>query len=649
MPSWSQRSLQLDRTLAELPASSEAASSTRNERLHRILLRIHELQNARKELPPPLKRVSSAALSVDDFRSLSTLSRSGPFSRVELVAAESSLTDRQQSIPGKVYVMKTVDRRWAFRMRQQQSSLHELAILRLGSSSSHHSFSSHHSRIPRLIASFLSPTSFHLVLDHAPGGDLWALLEQQKDGKDPSSGEGLPEEWVRSWMRALVEAVEWLHAAGWAHRDIKPHNLLLLANGHLQLTDFGSAAPITSFPSASATSPAVCSSIARKYCLALVGTPDYIAPEVLHYAERVAEDSKDFDAATAEEFGEERAYGAEVDWWACGVVMYELLFGQAPFFAESIPETYERIVNWSEHLTFPASSSVSRDAEGFIRSLLVSAPDRLSASTLKSSTWLLPPKQTSRSPPAYLQPTFQPPALSLSLSLSLSARSHQPSATSFTTFSASFFSSPGLSILRPSPGTADAAKKEEGRYWEAATWGGCVELPDAGEFEIAAGEHEAPHQSEQQSHAPSPAKPSEPSFGSPRWAYETPTRPLRRPAPSGTAVAGDAPASSGRSRRMLSDVEAWKEMQEHAWEVGTTAKRKMPPRSDGSAHQQQPPTAMVLPRREEVVSPGQEKEKRAIGSLEKRQKEMVEKLEEMDRKYKGLFELAAKEQEGQRR
>ncbi|CEQ41859.1 SPOSA6832_03644 [Sporobolomyces salmonicolor] len=532
----------------------------------------------RAKLPPPLKRVSSAALSVDDFRSLSTLSRSGPFSCVELVAAESSLTGRQQPIPGKVYVMKTVDRRWAFRMRQQQSPLHELAILRLGSSSFHHSFSSHHSRIPRLIASFLSPTSFHLVLDHAPGGDLWTLLEQQMDGKDPSCGEGLPEEWVRSWMRELVEAVEWLHEAGWAHRDIKPHNLLLLANGHLQLTDFGSAAPITSFPSTSATSPSVYSSIARKYCLALVGTPDYIAPEVLHYAERVAEDSKDFDAATAEEFGEERAYGAEVDWWACGVVMYEVRM----FFpsTESIPETYERIVNWSEHLTFPASSSVSRDAEGFIRS---------------------------------------------------------------------FFSSPGLSILRSSPGTADAAKKEEGRYWEAAAWGGCVELPEAGEFEVAAGEHEAPHQSEQQSHALSPAKPSEPSFGSPRWAYETPARPLRRPSPSGTDVAGDAPASSGRSRRMLSDVEAWKEMQEHAWEVGTTAKRKMAPRSDGSAHQQQPPTPMVLPRREEVVSPGQEKEKRVIGSLEKRQKEMVEKLEEMDRKYKGLFELAAKEQEGQRR
>ncbi|GAA5873568.1 hypothetical protein JCM1840_005963 [Sporobolomyces johnsonii] len=528
-------------------------------------------------------------------------------------------------------------------MRQQQSLLHELAILRLGSSSFPPSSSSHHSRIPRLIASFLSPTSFHLVLAHAPGGDLWTLLEQQMDGKDPSCGEGLPEEWVRSWMRELVEAVEWLHEAGWAHRDIKPHNLLLLANGHLQLTDFGSAAPLTSFPSTSATSPPSYSSIARKYCLALVGTPDYIAPEVLHYAERVAEDSTDFDAATAEEYGEERAYGGEVDWWACGVVMYELLFGQAPFFAETIPETYERIVDWSDHLTFPASSSVSRDAEGFIRSLLVSAPDRPSVSTLKTSAWLHPPNQTSRSSPAYLPPPFQPP----SLSLAHSTRSHQPSMTSFTTFSASFFSSPGLSILRPSPSTVDAAKKEEGRYWEAAAWGGCVELPDVGEFEVDAGESEAPHQAEQQSHVPPPAKPSEPSFGSPRWAYETPARPLRRPPPSGTDASGDAPRSSGRSRRMLSDVEAWKEMQEYAWEVGMTAKRKVPQRIDRSAHQQpQPPTPMVLLRREEVVSPGQEKEKRVIGSLEKRQKEMVEKLEEMDRKYKGLFELAAKEQEG---
>lgn len=95
---------------------------------------------------------------------------------------------------------------------QQQSVGHEVAILRLGLSSSSPS------PIPRLIASFLSPTSFHIILEHAAGGDLWTVLERQNEGVEPGSEVGLREDWVRFWMAQLVEAVEWLHEKGWAHR-----------------------------------------------------------------------------------------------------------------------------------------------------------------------------------------------------------------------------------------------------------------------------------------------------------------------------------------------------------------------------------------------------------------------------------------------
>lgn len=98
-------------------------------------------------------------------------------------------------------------------------------------------------------------------------------------------------------------------------RDIKPHNILLDQKGRILLTDFGSAASITSVPDPN--------SIAKRDCRTLVGTPDYIAPEVLLFAEQLAEDSFDLDLSKQWD-DEARAYGIEVDWWSLGVTIYEV-------------------------------------------------------------------------------------------------------------------------------------------------------------------------------------------------------------------------------------------------------------------------------------------------------------------------------------
>lgn len=183
------------------------------------------------------------------------------------------------------------------------------------------------------------------------------------------------------------------------HRDIKPQNLLLDADGHLLLTDFGSAAPLLP-ASSSSSSPFA---IARKHCRALIGTPDYIAPEILSHAEALyLEDEEEEDSdeggggglgiksrpaaagVSAESKDELAAYGAQVDLWSSGIVMYEvgpkfismtvsvscpkalppsqLLFGVAPFYAEEIPETYERIVRSQVRIIFgPSLRTVDRN------------------------------------------------------------------------------------------------------------------------------------------------------------------------------------------------------------------------------------------------------------------------------------------------
>ncbi|GAA6038929.1 hypothetical protein JCM8097_000579 [Rhodosporidiobolus ruineniae] len=626
MPAWRQRRKELDQALAELAGGG----SSPDEQLHLELLRDEQAGQRPQDLRPPQKRLRTLALAPDDFPSLSTLSSSGHFSRVELVRPSAALSDA----PGAnaaVYVLKTVDRRWAFRMREQQHLRHELAVLRLGLASP-----ASPARIPRLVASFLSPASFYILLEHVPGGDLWSVLERKNEVRGPGQEVGLPEEWVRRWMAELVDAVEWLRGKGWAHRDIKPQNLLLQADGHLLLTDFGSAAPL---------SPAS-SSIARKYCRALVGTPDYIAPETLRHAERVFEETEAAEEDGFEDGGEEgegdpeeRAYGAEVDVWACGVVLYELLTGTTPFFADEIRETYERIVNWKDHLTFPSSSPISSAARKAIQSLLVAPEDRPSFAGIKSLPFFadIDWRKLRNTPAAYTPPPFTAPPFSPSFSRS--AASFQASDLSYS----SFFSSPGLSILRPSPRTASAAQREEREYWDAREFGGLTTLPAADEFD---------HPTSASFSFPSASRPANPPTPA-SSAFETPARPFFRPSRTATgnvATSTPAPASSGRSRRMISDIDAWREMQEHAWVVGMSARKSR--QTPGSAAA--PTAAVTRPPLSPVPAPRPlMREKKAVGEgmgrknlngLEKQQEEMVQRLEAMESRYQFLFDAAAKGQ-----
>jgi len=202
-----------------------------------------------------------------------------------------------------------------------------------------------HPNILKLYEVFENDEEFFLVMELVTGKELFdKIVEKGQYGEREAA----------NIVRQIVSAVEYLHANGIAHRDLKPENLLTSVDSagqeSIKIADFGFS-----------------KNFGEDKLKTSCGSPGYVAPEVLT--------NEDYDNS--------------VDMWSVGVIIYILLCGYPPFYADNAPALFKKIMEVKYDFEDPAWDNVSQEAKDLISHLLVKDPSkRYTAKQCADNAWV---------------------------------------------------------------------------------------------------------------------------------------------------------------------------------------------------------------------------------------------------------------------